>query len=209
MKRLGPSLDQMGLTWQRIDGPNMEDYCPGDINDDDQNQMAGKHLMLGEWDGTLPDVTDIQHSDLGLSQMAVFCGHMRAWRQIVETGSPALILEDDAEIGNPSLLKTVLEKQSSESDVVLFDKRHCLPSPPPHLVSWAPGLTAYWIDVKTAQLLLGNVRVNQPVDWYVNDAFNKDVKAVCATEPEIVREFGGEKAARHNSAARGCHRDLP
>eukprot|EP00929_Paragymnodinium_shiwhaense_P113090 TRINITY_DN81357_c0_g1_i1.p2 TRINITY_DN81357_c0_g1~~TRINITY_DN81357_c0_g1_i1.p2 ORF type:complete len:168 (+),score=23.92 TRINITY_DN81357_c0_g1_i1:149-652(+) len=89
MKQLGPQLDAMGVAWQTIAGPNMDEYCPDDINNYTQSMEAGRNLLAKEWHGQTPSLEDARKSKMSLFQMAVYCGHLRAWQKVVDTSAPA------------------------------------------------------------------------------------------------------------------------
>lgn len=201
MARLGGSLSTMGYRYEVVPGPNMDQYCPANIADYSQSKAAGMKLLRNEWHGRIPDLATY---DLALFQMATLCGHLRAWQHIVDSNTPAVILEDDAEVESAERLQgTVTNAQANGANVVLLDHRHCATGRPPTLPREASGLAGYWVDVKAATLLLAHFPLSIPVDWGVNKVFNEDVNAVCPSDFPV-HEYGGEYHARTNSAAHGC-----
>jgi len=201
MRRLGPDLEAMGFSFEVVAGPNMEKYCPADVKDFEQSKAAGLRLLGQEWQGWTPDLAGY---DLQLFQIATYVGHLRAWQRIVDTKTPAVILEDDAEIlSGDSMQGTLDEAVQAGADAVLLDPRHCERGSPPHLAPDVSGLTAYWVDPKAAQAFLDHFNVSIPVDWAVNSVMNEKLQAIC---PEFfhVQEYGGEELARIHSAAKGC-----
>lgn len=198
MRRLRPQLQELGIDFDVVEGPNMDKYCPDDIKDLKQSKSAGKNLLLQEWRGKMPDLTKY---NLQLFQMATLLGHARAWKLINETARPAVILEDDASISSLRGLQMALGTDSSVN-VVLLDKRHCTGKAPPDLNPKMAGLTGYWVDSLAAGELVQNFPVDIPVDWGVNKVFNR-LKAICPKTFPLV-EQGGESFARSHSAAHGC-----
>jgi len=204
MKWLGPSLVKLGFKYDVVHGPNMDKYCPADIQQYNQSKAAGMVLLKKEWHGRVPDM---KTWDLALFQSACLTAHLRAWQHIVDTKTPMVILEDDVEIGSGKSLQSTIERAKRQgADAVLMDERHCKKDwkakPFPRE---AAGLSGYWLNVKAATALLAKYPLDIPADWGVNKIFNEDMKTVCSSE-FWVKEHGGNKHARAESAAHGCGR---
>jgi len=184
----------------------MDKYCPQNIEDHVQSVEAAKKLFAVEWQGKKPNMGEFE---LELYQAAILVGHLRAWQKVVDTGTPAIIMEDDADILSDKMLRDELQEYRSKgANVVLLDPRHCrtIHGVSGHIPSYASGLTGYWIDVKAAKALLDNYDVHIPVDWSVNEVFNNDVSAWCPSNLPIIEYRGkyGMRDPRVSSAANGC-----
>lgn len=198
MERLGGWLTAEEYRYEAVSGPNMDNYCPADISVNEQSKAAGMRLLKEEWHGRVPDLSTY---NLELFQMATLCGHLRAWQHIVDSQTPAVILEDDAEVQSSDLLQdTVTRNEAAGADAILLDRRHCVNNRPPYLWQQASGLAGYWVNVKAARSLLAHFPLSLPVDWGVNQIFNDDVHCMC---PGVypVAEHGGQLVARKQSAA--------
>jgi len=201
MERLGGWLTENDYRYEAVDSADMDKYCPADVSIWEQNKAAGLRCLKEEWHGKTPDLATF---DLALFQMATLVGHLRAWQRIVDNQTPALILEDDADIASADVLQATLQQsQSQGADAILLDHRHCVSAQPPFLQQTASGLAGYWVNVKAATTLLAKFPLNMPVDYGVNQIFNKDVKAVCPGSYPV-GEYGGPYVARKDSAAHGC-----
>lgn len=204
MDRLSKSLSDMGFKYDVVHGPNMDKYCPANVDDYNQSKAAGMKLMRSEWKGRTPDVSTY---DLALFQMACLTAHLRAWFHIVETKTPMVVLEDDIELNSAASLQSSLRlAQTQGADAVLLDSRHCSGTKPPHLPREAAGLAGYWLNVKAATALLAKFPLDIPADWGVNKIFNEDMKTVCPHHFPL-HEYGGDKHARLHSAAHGCRHE--
>lgn len=205
LRRLTKQLHSMHFSVEVIWGPNMDKYCPADIRVPLQSKEAGLRLLVNEWRGLAPPLNTY---NLELYQIATLVGHMRAWQQVADTGVPAIIFEDDADVfQQQALRRSVAQAKSSGANAVILDPRHChLGESPPHLPHYAYGLTGYWIDPVAAKTLLAHFSLRDPVDTGVNSVFNSQVKAICPLHFGV-KEYGGEAFARTHSAALGCGLD--
>lgn len=222
MGRLGKRLTEMGLQYEEVHGPNMEDYCPYNSSNYSQSNEAARQLLAAEWNVEHRNPEDCK---LALFQMATLIGHARAWEKIALAGSPAVILEDDAEVSSADALQSdIAEALKVGADVALLDTRHCLEDLPravdddydvdvddiddgdvadtlrPSLQ--AAGLAGYWLDSKAADIFV-HFPLDIPVDWGVNAPMRNKLHAVC-THNGPVSEYGGEPYARTHSSAHGC-----
>lgn len=200
-KRLTENLNRLGLNYTSVHGPNMERYCPSNVRNQEQSRDSGCKLLQAEWQGRL---SNCNGSKLQLFQVATLVGHMRAWKE-VSSGS-AVILEDDASVESAAELNSNLEEtKASGARVAFLEKRHCWNSGQQDRVDfYAAGLAGYWLDSVAASALLDNFELDVPVDCGMNRLISANLRAMCP-QSFAVSEYGGEVAARHESArVNGC-----
>jgi len=196
--RLRETLRWKKLSFDEVHGPNMTEYCPEDAHNVSQSIDAARKMLQAEWHVGHRNASECQ---LQLFQMVRLIGHARAWTHVVQSGEPAVILEDEADVDSVEQLQSaVAEAQVKGANVALLDGSHCAPEERGQVSvrPWAQasGLGGYWVDAHAAQVFL-NFPLDVPVDWGVNLPMrNGQLSAYCPMQWPVSESLGGGLSPR-------------